>query len=85
MKYNVELLKGGIASELKKLDMIEKEFAEIEEPLKLSSKDVSNYDRGAIGYILHNFGKPLFNRYLFITSVSPSPIGTMHDSTLSSP
>lgn len=55
MKYSIELLKADIMDELEKLAVIEREFLKIEEKISLDSEDMSFYDRGAIGYILHNF------------------------------
>ena len=55
MAYNIELLKADIADELLKIEMIVHDFERIQDTLDLPSEQVPNYDRGAIGYILHNF------------------------------
>lgn len=55
MKYNLELLKADILDELEKIERLEKEFSSVEEYLGKTEKEVSFYDRGAIGYYLHNF------------------------------
>ena len=55
MKYNLELLKADIQDELSKLELLQEAFAEIEPKLDLSPEQVNAYDRGAIGYYLHNF------------------------------
>lgn len=53
MSYSVELLRADIAEELRKLSRLEEELERVE--ASLSSADLPNYDRGAIGYLLHNF------------------------------
>ena len=55
MAYNVELLKADIADELAKIDLVAKEFRRVEDKLALPPELVPNYDRGAVGYLLHNF------------------------------
>ena len=55
MKYDVELLKADILKELDNIDKLESEFSKIAKMLRLPAEQVSNYDRGAIGYILHSF------------------------------
>jgi uncharacterized protein YutE (UPF0331/DUF86 family) len=55
MKYDVELLKADIDDELEKLRRLEEEFKSAEKRIDFSAQHISNYDRGAIGYLLHNF------------------------------
>jgi len=55
MDYNIELLRADILDELGKIRRLRKEFTKIEEKLNHPSQSVSYYDRGAIGYLLHNF------------------------------
>ena len=55
MAYNIELLKADIADELAKIELVVKEFRRVEDKLDLPPDRVSNYDRGAVGYLLHNF------------------------------
>ena len=55
MKYNLELLKADIADELRKIERLEQAFARVEPSLGLAAEKVDGYDRGAIGYYLHNF------------------------------
>ena len=55
MAYNIELLKADIADELAKIDLVAKEFRRVEDKLDLPPERVPNYDRGAVGYLLHNF------------------------------
>ena len=55
MKYNIELLKADILDEFKKLDFIDQEFQKVISKLKQTEAEISYYDRGAIGYLLHNF------------------------------
>ena len=56
MKYDLELLKTDIKHELEKMQRLENEFNEkIAAMLSRKAEEVPNYDRGAIGYLLHNF------------------------------
>lgn len=55
MAYNIELLKADIADELAKIDLVAQEFRRVEDKLDLPPDRVPNYDRGAVGYLLHNF------------------------------
>ena len=53
MPGNLELLKADIRHELTQLKQLVKEFQSVTE--KLKHEEVPTYDRGAIGYYLHNF------------------------------
>lgn len=55
MRYSFELLKSDILDELAKIEKIESAFSEIRPKLDLGADQVPAYDRGAIGYLLHNF------------------------------
>lgn len=55
MAYNIQLLKADIADELSKIDHIVKEFLNNKDIIDLPPEQVSYYDRGAVGYLLHNF------------------------------
>jgi len=55
MAYNIELLKADIADELAKIDLVAEELRRVEDKLDLPPDRVPNYDRGAVGYLLHNF------------------------------
>lgn len=55
MKYNISLLKADITDELNKIALIEKEFKKKMNMIQLPPEKVPFYDRGAIGYMLHNF------------------------------
>jgi len=55
MAYNVQLLKADVLDELDKINRIVQEFKNTAEKIDLPADEVSNYDRGAIGYLLHNF------------------------------
>ena len=55
MAYNIELLRADITDELYKIDFVIEEFKKNQSKIDLTSNEVSYYDRGAIGYILHNF------------------------------
>jgi hypothetical protein len=55
MKYNLELLKADILDEIEKVVRLENEFSKVKKRVDLTSQQMSYYDRGAIGYLLHNF------------------------------
>lgn len=55
MKYNLELLRADIQDELEKIERLEKEFTRVDKMIGRSSSEVSYFDRGAAGYLLHNF------------------------------
>ena len=55
MAYNIELLRADIIDELDKINLVTKEFEKIQSKIELTADEVSYYDRGAIGYLLHNF------------------------------
>jgi hypothetical protein len=55
MKYNLELLKADVEDELRKIERLEQAFLSVEPKLGLPATQVDGYDRGAIGYYLHNF------------------------------
>ena len=82
MKYSIELLRADILDELEKLLIIKKEFRKIEEKISLDSEDMSFYDRGAIGYILHNFYNGCENIFRLIARFFENdlePNGWHHD------
>lgn len=55
MNYEIELLRADVLKELENIKVLETEYAKITHMLTLPAEQVSNYDRGAIGYILHSF------------------------------
>ena len=55
MAYNIQLLKADIVDELDKISHVVDEFNRVKEKIDLPSDQVPNYDRGAIGYLLHGF------------------------------
>ncbi|MFP4062461.1 MAG: antitoxin [Halochromatium sp.] len=55
MARNPQLLRALIEDELKKLARLEQSFEQIEAKLVLPPDQVPDYDRGAIGYLLHSF------------------------------
>lgn len=55
MKYNVALLKADIQNELDKLLQLGQAYSSIADKIELPAESVSYFDRGAIGYMLHNF------------------------------
>ena len=54
MKYKPELLKADILDEIEKVDRLENEFQKALQSIDITS-EISYYDRGAIGYLMHNF------------------------------
>jgi hypothetical protein len=55
MSRTPELLCADVRDELGKLARLEALFAATEHRLTMAPEEVSEYDRGAIGYLLHNF------------------------------
>lgn len=66
MSHKIELLKADIKEELTKLKKLEEEFRTVETKLNLPPEEVSNYDRAAIGYYLHNFYNGCENIFLAV-------------------
>ena len=75
MAYNIELLKADIADELAKIDTVAKEFRNVEDKLELPPDRVPNYDRGAIGYLMHNFYNGCENIFRSIARFFENDIG----------
>lgn len=75
MKYNIELLKADILNELEKLDHIEQEFQKVADKLDLQNADMPYYDRGAIGYLLHNFYNGCENMFQAIARFFENDLG----------
>lgn len=55
MAYNIQLLKADIADEMDRISHVVSEFDRVKEKIDLPSDQVPNYDRGAVGYLLHGF------------------------------
>ena len=56
MRHSLELLEADIRSELDKLGQLESEFCEAEARLDFAAdRLIPNYDRAAVGYLLHGF------------------------------
>ncbi len=66
MKHNIELLKADLSDELKKIDKMTAEFAEHSDKLSLKAEEISNYDKGAVGFYIHNFYNGCENIFLSI-------------------
>ena len=75
MVYNIELLKADIADELEKIEMIVNEYRTIEPKIDLPPGEVSYYDRGAIGYLLHNFYNGCENMFRSIAMFFENDLG----------
>ena len=78
MAYNIELLKADIADELAKIDLVAKEFRRVEDKLDLPPDRVPNYDRGAVGYLLHNFYNGCENIFRSIARFFENDLGTIY-------
>ena len=75
MVYNIELLKADIADELEKIEKIVNEYRAIEPKIDLPPGEVSYYDRGAIGYLLHNFYNGCENMFRSIAMFFENDLG----------
>jgi hypothetical protein len=75
MKHNIELLKADIKDELEKIAQLEKEFKQAEDKIELIAADIDNYDRGAIGYLLHNFYNGCENIFKLISRFFENDFG----------
>ncbi len=66
MSRNIELLKSEIRHELGKIQALKEEFARIVSERVSLDGEVPFYDRGALGYYLHNFYNGCENIFLSI-------------------
>jgi hypothetical protein len=76
MKHNVELLKADIQDELEKIAYLKKEFDKISGKIELKAEEIGYYDRGAIGYLLHNFYNGCENIFKLISRFFENDFGT---------
>lgn len=75
MSHKIELLRADLEDELEKLTKLEEEFAGAAEKLTLSQEQVSTYDRGAIGYLLHSFYNLCENMFQLIARFFENDLG----------
>jgi hypothetical protein len=75
MAYNIELLKADISDELQKIDFVISEFKKVQYKIDLPPAEVPNYDRGAIGYLLHNFYNGCENTFKSIARFFENDLG----------
>ena len=75
MSHKVELLKADLDDELEKLGKLEGEFAGTAEKLSLPPDKVPNYDRGAIGYLMHSFYNLCVNMFQLIARFFENDLG----------
>ena len=75
MGHRIELLRADLEDELEKLAKLEQEFAVAAEKLNLPQEQVPNYDRGAIGYLLHSFYNLSENMFQLIARFFENDIG----------
>ena len=75
MRYDTSLLKADIQYELQKINLIVAEFNKQASKIDLPGNDVPFYDRGAIGYILHNFYNGCENVFRSIAKYFENDLG----------
>ena len=76
MARTPELLCADVRDELAKLARLERLFATAEHQLACAADDVSDYDRGAIGYLLHNFYNGCENIFRAIAAYFENDLGS---------
>ncbi|MCG6896899.1 MAG: antitoxin [Thiocapsa sp.] len=76
MPPNIALLRADIEDELAKLEQLAQVFATAREKLDLPPAEISVYDRGAIGYLLHNFYNGCENMFRRIAAFFENDVGT---------
>ena len=75
MARTPELLCADVRDELAKIARLERLFASAEVHLALPAEAVSDYDRGAIGYLLHNFYNGCENIFRAIAAFFENDLG----------
>lgn len=75
MARTPELLRADVRDELAKIARLELLFASAEPHLDLPAEAVSDYDRGAIGYLLHNFYNGCENIFRAIAAFFENDVG----------
>ena len=55
MRAEVELLKADIRGEMDKISKVYKEFIPLKQQLDRKRDEINNYDKAALGYLIHNF------------------------------
>lgn len=75
MARNPELLRADVRDELAKIARLERLFAAAEPHLALPAESVGDYDRGAIGYLLHNFYNGCENIFRSIAAYFENDLG----------
>jgi hypothetical protein len=75
MQANVELLRADVEDELARMAQLEQVFASVRDKLSLAPEQVPAYDRGAIGYLLHNFYNGCENIFRRIAAFFENDIG----------
>lgn len=75
MTRNPELLRADVRDELAKIARLAREFAAVEPFLTRPAEEMSHYDRGAIGYLLHNFYNGCENIFRSIAAFFENDLG----------
>jgi len=72
---NIELLRADVEDELARIAQLEQVLASVRDRLTLEPEQVPPYDRGAIGYLLHNFYNGCENIFRRIAAFFENDIG----------
>jgi len=75
MQPNLELLRADVEDELARIAQLEQIFRSVRAKLSLEPEQVQAYDRGAIGYLLHNFYNGCENIFRRIAAFFENDIG----------
>jgi len=76
MPRTPELLCADVRDELAKIARLERLFSVAEPQLAMPPEAVSDYDRGAIGYLLHNFYNGCENIFRAVAAYFENDLGT---------
>ncbi len=84
MKYNLALLKADILDEMRNLEKLSGEFPHIEKLLSLEEKQVTFFDKAAVGYFLHTFYNGSENIFTLVAKFFENDVGpqTWHSDLL---
>ena len=75
MAYNIQLLRADIVDELDRISRVVQEFNAVKDKIDSPPDQVSNYDRGAIGYLLHGFYNGCENIFKSIARFFENDVG----------
>ncbi|MCF7985249.1 MAG: antitoxin [Thiohalocapsa sp.] len=75
MKRNLALLRADVLDELQAIERVSETLRAVTDKLALPAEEISAYDRGAIGYLLHNFYNGCENIFRAIAEYFENDIG----------